>query len=100
MTSIEQLYVFKKTNVISDNNKNVIACIASVKSPKFDPDLFFTGFIYSTLRFIPTYPYILIESLSHNIELCDKIKQNQEPVSISPTAYFFHNYVHPLVSLA
>ena len=91
-------YVFKKTNVVSEKTKNVIACIASVKSPKFDPDLFYTGFIYSIFKFSPTYPYLLIESLSHNIELCDKINQNQKHVSVSPTAYFFHNYVHPTFS--
>lgn len=91
-------YVFKETNVISEKTKNVLACIASVKSQKFDPELFYTGFIYLILKFSPTYPYLLIESLSHNIQLCDKIKQSQEPVSISPTAYFFHNYVHPTFS--
>ncbi len=88
-------YVFRKTMVTVEKTKSVIACIASVRSAVFDPSMFFRGFIDSVSTFTPTHERLLVEDLSHNSTLCDKLKDVSTPLATSPTAYFFHNYIYP-----
>lgn len=94
---INACYVFKKTSVIVNKNQSLIACIASVKGDRFDPYLFYNGFLGSLFTF-NTFQNLLIENLSHNTLICDKLKEQSTPHLESPTAYFFHNYINPTFS--
>ena len=92
---IVSCYIYKETSVTTDKSKNVIACVASVRSAIFDPDMFYYGFIWSLENFLTTHQRILIENISHNPKLSDKLKETCQPIGTSPTAYFFHNYIYP-----
>lgn len=91
-------YVFKKTCVTIDKKKNVIACIASIRTPECPLSIFIDGFKTSLTTFLNAYTSLIIEELSHNAEISNNLKSIAAPHCISPTAYFFHNFVYPTFS--
>ena len=91
-------FIFKKTNVTIQHEKEVISCIASIRSKECSSFIFINGFKLCVRTFAKSYEYLLIEKLSHNIELCDNLCSEFIPMLTSPMAYFFHNFVHPTIN--
>lgn len=88
------VYFFKKTRVFLARKQEMIACIGSVKRKDIETSIFVEMFKHCFFSLQSPCSYLLIESLSHNVLLTDAVNQTTTPALTSPTAYFFHNYVH------
>lgn len=88
------VYFFKKTRVYLAKKQEMLACIGSVKSKNMQMPSFIEMFKKSLFSLRSPCTYLLIESLSHNVFITEHLNQTITPVVTSPTAYFFHNYVH------
>jgi len=94
--NILAVYVFRKT-CLQIEKKNVISCIASIKSNYCEKDEFINGFRQCINEFSNKYGYVTIENISHNNLLVHCLNLN--PIVISPMAYFFYNFAYsPFIS--
>lgn len=92
-------YIFKKTCTFIEKNKEIICCIASIRDNKLSRETFIQGFKVSLWSIIEKpenkdFNYLLIEDTSDNGCIIKNIKQKTHPVVVSPTAYFFYNFVY------
>jgi hypothetical protein len=81
-------YFFRKSCVFIDSGREVLSCFASINR---DDSVFIDGF-YGALFEAKgeRFGYLAIEDISNNDELITMMGQAE---IVSPTAYYFHNYV-------
>jgi hypothetical protein len=96
---IECVYIFKKTCTFIEKDKEIISCIASIKSneKEITPELFIQGFknsLWSILKETNNYRYLLIEAISDNLSVIDNICIRTAPLATTPMAYFFYNFAY------
>lgn len=80
-------YFFRKSCVFVDTGVEVLSCFASINR---DDSVFVDGFYSALSQIKDTFGYLAVEDISNNDEL---IRLLGEPEIVSPTAYYFHNYV-------
>jgi ribosomal protein S18 acetylase RimI-like enzyme len=94
-TEVEAFYIFKRTCTFISNEKEIISCIASMKSPKLTNKDFINGFCVSLSYFNKTFSYLTIENISHNyIILNSNILGNYSYIISSTYAYYFYNFAY------
>ena len=95
---IKAVYFFKRSCMVIAKGKQAFTCIASCHT--FDKPAFFVeGFRYALYRHVcerPYFGYVVIENISENGVILDSLLEKRyKPMVISPTAYFFYNFVTP-----
>lgn len=80
-------YFFRKSCVFVDAGREVLSCFASING---DDSVFVDGFYKCLYLLSNSFGYLAIEDISNNDELIATMGQ---PEIVSPTAYYFHNYV-------
>lgn len=98
---IDTIYVFRKTCVYIEGNKEIISCIASIKGDELT-NLEFVKYFKLSLYSILNEPcdnknnftYLTIEDVSDNRQLISNICETAFPLAVSPMAYFFYNFAH------
>jgi hypothetical protein len=92
-------YVFRKTCVYIERKKEVLSCVASIRSTAVDTDTIFEHGFYHCLSQLVikyNYQYLAIEEISDNFLLVKDIRKKYGLYQIvSPTAYFLYNYAYP-----
>jgi hypothetical protein len=90
------LYGFKRS-CVTINDKDLLTCYFSAKSPKTSDELFYYCFLDSVKKINAplSTPYTLIamECITDNFLLVKEINKFCRPFVKSPTAYFLYNYV-------
>ena len=91
-------YFYRKTCVFVEKNMEVLACIGSIC--KCEDDLFIQGFKISFWKIAAEnyFGFCAIENISHNHVIIDNLILKTKPLIISPTAYFFYNFVYSTFS--
>ena len=96
--NIEAVYVFKKTCTNIEKDKEAISCIASMNGSALKTKDFIQGFKIALWNVLEKtkqhFKYLVIEDVSDNVPIINNIKVKTYPVSHSPTAYFFYNFVY------
>ena len=92
-------YIFKKTCTFIEKEKEIVSCIASIRSSILSPvdDVFVHGFkvaLYSILNAYPQFHYLAIEDISDNNRIIQNLQIKTPPLIVSPTAYFFYNFAY------
>jgi hypothetical protein len=80
-------YFFRKSCVFVDTAREVLSCFASING---DDSAFTNGFCHCLYLLSKSFGYLAIEDISNNDELITIMGQAE---IVSPTAYYFHNYV-------
>jgi len=80
-------YFFRKSCVFVDSEREVLSCFASINR---DDAVFIDGFYYCLQLLSKSFGYLAIEDISNNDELIAVLGAAE---IVSPTAYYFHNYV-------
>jgi hypothetical protein len=96
---IEAGYIFKKTCTFIENNKEIISCIASINGNELTKQQFIQGFKIALWSIIEksensSLKYLILEDTSDNNCIIENISKKTHPIAISPTAYFFYNFVY------
>lgn len=91
------IYGFKRS-CVSINNKQILTCHFSIKTPSTTNDLFYYCFldcVKTINKGLSTNPYKLlaIENITDNQIVISHLNQFCKPFVKSPTAYFLYNYV-------
>jgi hypothetical protein len=83
-------YFFRETST-SYNNKKCIEFFSSIniRDTKID---FIENFFNILKMLTEKYEFILIENISHNVDIIENIIHNNDLEFVSPTAYYFYNY--------
>lgn len=91
---IKSCYFFRKTCTFVENKLEVLSCIASINN-SLNNDIFCKGFkiAFWDAANEGNYGFAAIENLSTNHVIIDNLIINNKPLVISPTAYFFYNYI-------
>jgi hypothetical protein len=91
---IKSCYFFRKTCTFVENNLEVLSCIGSMKH-SINSDIFCKGFkiAFWDIANAGNYGFAAIENISDNQFIIDNLIINNKPLVISPTAYFFYNYI-------
>lgn len=97
---IQCAYFYRKSCTFIEKNLEVLSCFASVNNGKCDVDVFVHGFKISFWKIAAKHKFgaAAIEHISHNHHIIDALQIHTTPFIVSPTAYFFYNFVHPTVS--
>ena len=87
-------YFFRKTCIFIDSTLEVLSCFASINCSSLD--IFVHGFkiLFWKIAAEHYFGYCSIENISHNDLIIDKLLLKNRPLVISPTAYFFYNFVY------
>lgn len=95
--NIESVYIFRKTCIYIEKEKEVISCIASIKGDILSKDEFIKGFklaLWSIIKNDNNLKYLTIEDISNNTCIINNICIKTQPTIISPMAYFFYNFAY------
>jgi hypothetical protein len=95
--NVEAAYVFKKTCTFIEKDKEIISCIASIRSATFSESEFIHGFkvaLWSIITVHKLFHYLVIEDISDNQCILSNISIKTHPFIVSPTAYFFYNFAY------
>ena len=97
--NIEAVYIFRKTCIYIEKEKEIISCIASMNGKELSNTEFIQGFkvsLWSILKDINNtkFKYLAIEDISDNKKIINNISIKTTPVIVSPTAYFFYNFAY------
>jgi len=87
-------YFFRKTCVFVEKDMEVLTCVTSICN--CEHDLFIQGFKISFWKIAAEnyFGFCAIENISHNHIIIDNVKIKTKPLIVSPTAYFFYNFVY------
>ena len=98
---IETVYIFKKTCTFIEKDKEIISCIASIKGNNLNitKEQFIQGFKVALWSIIEKpensgLKYLVVEDTSDNNYIIQNISKKTHPIAVSPTAYFFYNFVY------
>lgn len=88
-------YFFRKTGIFIDTNLEVLSSFASIKID-LSYELFVHGFkiIFWKVAAKHYFGFCSIEQISHNDILIENLCIKNKPIVVSPTAYFFYNFVY------
>ena len=88
-------YFFRKSCVQIEKGLEVLSCFASICD--CEEDIFIQGFKISFWKIAAEnyFGFAAIENVSHNDIIINNIMQKTKPLIMSPTAYFFYNFVYP-----
>jgi GNAT superfamily N-acetyltransferase len=88
-------YFYRKTCVFIEKGMEVLSCIGSINNCNND-DLFIQGFKVSFWKIAADnyFGFAAIEDISHNHTIIQNIKKKTTPLIVSPTAYFFYNFIY------
>jgi hypothetical protein len=88
-------YFYRKTCVFVEKDMEVLTCIVSINNCE-DDDIFIQGFKISFWKIAAEnyFGFCAIENISDNNIIIDNLKIKTKPLIISPTAYFFYNFVY------
>lgn len=99
--NIEAVYIFRKTCIFIEKEKEIISCIASINGNILTRDEFIKGFkvsLWSIINdhnnFCKLVKYLTIEDISDNTCIINNICIRTQPMIISPMAYFFYNFAY------
>jgi hypothetical protein len=101
--NIEAVYIFRKTCIYIEKEKEIISCIASINGKYLSTNEFIQGFKVSLWSIIKeqnkskeneSFKYLTIEDISDNKKIIDNISVKTSPMIVSPTAYFFYNFAY------
>jgi len=95
--NIECVYIFRKTCIFIDKDKEVISCIGSINGCVLTRDEFIQGFkvsLWSIIKDHNNFKYVTIEDISDNTSIINNICIKTHPMVISPMAYFFYNFAY------
>ena len=90
-------YLFRKTCIYIEKDKEVVSCFASIKSKNMDINDFILGFknsLWSIIKHHRNFGYVTIENISDNYLLIEDKSKNNSPYIVSPMAYFFYNFAY------
>lgn len=96
-TEIVAVYVFRKTCLFIEREKEVLSCIASINGNVLTIDEFIAGFkasLWSIIKEHKNFQYLTIEDISDNTCLINNICAKTWPTIVSPMAYFFYNFAY------
>jgi hypothetical protein len=97
-------YFYRKTCVFVEKGMEVLTCVASIfdesQLNNDDNDLFIQGFKISFWKIAAEnyFGFCAIENISHNNIIIENLKIKTTPLIVSPTAYFFYNFVYSTFS--
>ena len=95
--NIEAAYIFRKTCTFIEKDKEIISCIASIKSCKLTNETFIDGFkvaMWSIVKENQNFHYLTVEDISDNVYIINNICIKTYPIAVSPMAYFFYNFAY------
>jgi hypothetical protein len=95
--NVEAAYIFKKTCTYIEAGKEIIACIASINGQILSNTDFIDGFkmaLWSIIKDHSNFQYLIVEDISDNRCIIDKLMIRTRPLVSSPTAYFFYNFAY------
>ena len=88
-------FFFRKTSIFVNTTLEVLSCFASInKCPS--NDLFIASFkhIFWKIASDHFFGYCSVENISHNDVVIENLCLKSKPEVISPTAYFWYNFVY------
>jgi hypothetical protein len=91
------VYIFRKTCLYIEKDKEVLCLIASVCSTQLTKQTFLDGFYAALMSIIKDnlhFGYLSIEDVSDNTSIINEICVDTHPLAISPMAYFFYNFAY------
>jgi len=96
--NIVSVYIFRKTCLFIEKDKEMISCIASIKGSILT-DQFIDGFkmaLWSIKdnEYCKLVSYLAIEDISDNTCIINNICIRTPPIVITPMAYFFYNFAY------
>jgi hypothetical protein len=86
------MYAFKNP-CVTISGKQILTCYASIKTIETSDELFYYFFLDILKNLKLPKDFLVVENISDNNLLCDKLKQHTKPFIRSPTAYFLYNYI-------
>ena len=88
-------YFFRKTGIFVDTTLEVLSSFASINIDLAN-DLFIQGFkiIFWKVAAKHYLGFCSIEQISHNYIIIENLCIKNKPLIVSPTAYFFYNFVY------
>jgi hypothetical protein len=96
--NIEAVYIFRKSCADIEKGKEALICIASMNGDALSTKEFVQGFKVSLWKLLENekqhYKFLIVEDTSDNGHIIDNIKIRTHPYALSPTAYFFYNFVY------
>ena len=95
--NIEAAYIFRKTCTFIEKNKEIISCIASINGNTLSVNEFIQGFkmaLWSIVKQYQNFNYLTVEDISDNVYIINNLTIKTHPTIVSPTAYFFYNFVY------
>jgi len=98
---IKAVFFFRRVCTSISKDKEVLSCFASIKNEISD-ELFINGFknaIFNIINDNKIFYYLCLENLSDNFILLNNLLIKSTPILISPTAYFFYNFVYNTIKL-
>jgi len=100
-------YFYRKTCTFIEKGMEVLSCFASIRDnsvANIDDndynDLFIQGFKISFWKIAAEnyFGFCAIENLSDNDIIIENLKLKTAPLIVSPTAYFFYNFIYSTFS--
>ena len=93
--AIKAAYFFRKTCIFIDTNLEVLSLSASINNCT-ENEVFIHSFktLFWKIAEKHYFGYCSIENISHNNVIIDDLCIKNNPTVISPTAYFFYNFVY------
>lgn len=95
---IKAMYWLRKTCIFVDKGMEVLCCFCSVNK-SLDQEIFLQGFknMFWETANKHNFGYCSIESIAHNDIIIQNLKKKTHPEIVSPTAYFFYNFIYNTV---
>lgn len=96
---IEAVYIFRKTCINIEKDKEIISCIGSIykENSVLTRNEFIIGFkmgLWSIIKENKNYGYLVVEDISDNIYIINNLCLKTHPFIVSPMAYFFYNFAY------
>jgi ribosomal protein S18 acetylase RimI-like enzyme len=94
-TKMEAAYIYKKTCLNIENDKEVLSCICSINNMK-ESD-FIQGFKMSTWSILEknkNFKYCSVEDIADNGTIIKNLRIRTTPFMVTKCAYYFYNFAH------
>ena len=92
---ISAAYFFRKTCIFIETKLEVLSCFASINNcPTIDVFIHSFKTLFWKIAADHYFGYCSIENISHNDGIISNLCIKNKPAVISPTAYFFYNFVY------
>jgi hypothetical protein len=96
---IEAVYIFRKTCINIEKDKEIISCIGSIykENSVLTRNEFIIGFkmgLWSIIKENKNFGYLVVEDISDNRYIINNLCLKTHPFIVSPMAYFFYNFAY------